>query len=194
NAFFADKAWHESFFYSLFHSTAARSAGLTTMDLNEFSLPTLLLLSGLMFIGASPSSVGGGLRTTTFAIATLSVFYYARGKNTIKIFNKEVHPIDVHRSFIVVTTAVLIWGVSLILLVYLEPSLPVLKVIFEISSAFGTTGSSLGITSDMSTPGKLVLIVLMFIGRIGLFSLLFLIRGRELKETFNYPKERVLIG
>ncbi|MBM7649857.1 Trk-type K+ transport system membrane component [Bacillus ectoiniformans] len=192
--FFADKTWHESFFYSAFQSIAARSGGLTTMDLNEFSASTLLLISTLMFIGASPSSVGGGLRTTTFAIAMLSVYFFARGKNTIKIFNREVHPIDIHRSFVVVTTGFFIWGASIMLLSFLEPSLPLLSIIFEVSSAFGTTGSSLGITPELGTPAKLVIICLMFIGRIGLFSLLFIIRGRVIKDGFSYPKERLLIG
>ncbi|OZI10217.1 Ktr system potassium uptake protein D [Bacillaceae bacterium SAS-127] len=192
--FFIDKAWHESLFYASFQSIAARSAGLTSMDLNEFSTATLLLISTLMFIGASPSSVGGGLRTTTFAIAMLSVYFFARGKNTLKIFNREVHPIDIQRSFVVITTGFFIWGGSIIVLSFLEPNLPIVKVVFEVSSAFGTTGSSLGITPDLSTPAKLLLISLMFIGRIGIFSLLFVIRGREIKESYHYPKERILIG
>ncbi|MGC8229050.1 TrkH family potassium uptake protein [Pseudobacillus badius] len=194
NHFFIDKAWHESFFYSAFQSIAARSAGLTSMDLNEFSMATLLLLSTLMFIGASPSSVGGGLRTTTFAIAILSVYFYARGKNTIKIFNREVHPVDVQRAFVVITTGFFIWGGSIIFLSSLEPELPIVKIIFEVSSAFGTTGSSLGITGELSSAAKCLLITLMFIGRIGLFSLLFIIRGKEIKDGYHFPKERILIG
>ncbi|WP_018393380.1 potassium transporter TrkG [Bacillus sp. 37MA] len=192
--FFLDKMWHESFFYASFQSIASRSGGLTTLDLNEFSSPTLILLSVLMFIGASPSSVGGGLRTTTVAIAVLSVFTFARGKNTIKIFNREVHPIDVHRSFVVVVMGTFIWGLSIMFMSYLEPDISLLPLLYEVSSAFGTTGSSLGITSHLDTPAKIILIVLMFIGRIGLFSLLFLIRGKEIKESYHYPKERILIG
>ena len=148
----------------------------------------------LMFIGASPSSVGGGLRTTTVAIAALSVFTFARGKNTIKVFNREVHPIDAHRSYVVLVTGTFIWGISIIALSYLEPEVALLSIIYETSSAFGTTGSSLGITSMMGTPAKMILIVLMFIGRVGLFSLLFLIRGKEIKDSYHYPKERILIG
>ncbi|OKL36648.1 TrkH family potassium uptake protein [Domibacillus mangrovi] len=192
--FFLNKMWHESLSYASFQSIAARSGGLTTMDLTDFSSPTLILLSILMFIGASPSSVGGGLRTTTVAIAVLSVFTFARGKNTIKIFNREVHPIDVHRSFVVVLTGTFIWGLSIMFMSYLEPDISLLPLLYEVSSAFGTTGSSLGITSHLDTPAKIILIVLMFIGRIGLFSLLFLIRGKEIKESYHYPKERILIG
>lgn len=192
--FLADKSWHESIFYTAFQSVAARSGGLTTMDLNDFSTPSLLLLSMLMFIGASPSSVGGGLRTTTVAIAALSIFTFARGKNTIKVFHREVDPIDIHRSFVVVATGSFIWCMSIMLLSYLEPEVALLPIIYEASSAFGTTGSSLGITGVIGTPAKMILIMLMFIGRVGLFSLLFLIRGKEIKDSYHYPKERILIG
>ncbi|MDT3699287.1 MAG: potassium transporter TrkG [Thermincola sp.] len=192
--FFADKAWHEIFFCSLFQSISSRSGGLATMDAGQFSDPTLLLLSGLMFIGASPSSAGGGIRTTTFAIMFLSIFFYTKGKDSIKIFEREIDPEDVHRSFIVIMTASLICGYSIILMTILEPSLSLVAIIFEVTSAFGTSGLSVGITPDLSTLGKYVIINLMFIGRIGIFSFLFTIRGTTVQEKFHYPKEKVIIG
>jgi potassium uptake TrkH family protein len=194
NHFFMGKSWHESFFYSLFQSVSTRNGGLATMDVSEFSNPTLLILSGLMFIGASPSSVGGGIRTTTFAIMILSIFFYAKGKDTIKVFGREVDPEDIQRSFIVITTAVMICSSAVILLTYIEPAFSIMQIIFEVCSAFGTTGLSMGITAELSTAGKWIIIVLMFIGRIGIFSFLFLIRGKTSKEAYHYPKERVIIG
>jgi potassium uptake TrkH family protein len=194
NHFFSDKSWYESFFYSLFQSVSTRSAGLATMDMADFSRPTILLLSAMMFIGASPSSVGGGIRTTTFAIMVLSIFFYARGKDSIKIFGREVDPRDIHKAFIVVSTALIIWGTSIMMLSFLEPSISLTEIIFEVSSAFGTTGFSLGITPHLSSIGKIILVVLMFIGRIGIFSFLFLIRGKTVKEHFHYPREKVIIG
>lgn len=164
------------------------------MDAGQFSDPTLLLLSGLMFIGASPSSAGGGIRTTTFAIMFLSIFFYAKGKDSIKIFEREIDPEDVHRSVIVIMTASLICGSSIILMTILEPSLSLVAIIFEVTSAFGTSGLSVGITPDLSTLGKYVIINLMFIGRIGIFSFLFTIRGTTVQEKIHYPKEKVIIG
>lgn len=79
NHFFADKSWHETIFYALFQSTTARSSGLTTLDINEFTEQTQLFLSSMMFIGASPSSVGGGIRTTTFALVIIFILQFARG-------------------------------------------------------------------------------------------------------------------
>lgn len=194
NHFFADKTWHESLFYSLFQSTSTRNGGLATMDVSEFSNPTLLFMSGLMFIGASPSSVGGGIRTTTFAIMMLSIFFYAKAKDTVKVFGREVHPSDIHGSFIVITTAAFICASSIILMTMLEPSFSIMEIVFEVSSAFGTTGLSMGITPELSTAGKFIILALMFIGRIGIFSFLFLIRGKTVKDNFKYPKEKVIIG
>lgn len=193
NQYFADKTWHEAFFFSLFQTVTTRSAGLATMDINHFSDSSLLLISILMFIGASPSSVGGGIRTTSFAIMCLSIYFYAKGKNTIKVYNREIDPQDITRAFIVSTTAFIICGAAVMVLSYLE-SFSILQLIFEVASAFGTCGLSMGITPDLTMVGKLIISAVMFIGRIGIFSFLFLIRGQEKQEKFHYPKEKIIIG
>ncbi|WP_155814923.1 TrkH family potassium uptake protein [Bacillus coahuilensis] len=194
NSLFHQKSWHESLFISLFHSVSARNGGLATLDMNQFNSPSLLVISFLMFIGASPSSVGGGIRTTTFAIVILSIVFYAKGKDSIKIFGREIHPEDIQKSNIVLSTAILLCSSSVILLIAIEPQFSLIQILFEVTSAFGTTGLSLGITSGLSLGGKLVIIVLMFIGRIGIFSFLFILRGNRPKENFHYPHERVIIG
>lgn len=193
NRFFANKTWHESLFYALFQSISSRNGGLATMDVADFSEPTLLVLSVLMFIGASPSSVGGGIRTTTFAIVMLTIFFYAKGKNSIKVFQREIHHEDILKSFIVFGTALILCFLAVVFLSFSEP-FTMIEIVFEVCSAFGTTGLSMGITSQLSTFGKLVITALMFIGRIGILSFLFLIRGNNQKETYHYPKERIIIG
>ncbi|WP_163581773.1 TrkH family potassium uptake protein [Gracilibacillus saliphilus] len=193
NAFFADKSWHETFFYSLFQSVTSRSGGLSTMDVSEFSVATLFLISALMFIGASPSSVGGGIRTTTFAIMLLTIWNYAKGNSSVKVFGREIHQEDMLRSFIVITTALMLCVGSIIVLNTTEP-FSLMEIIFEVTSAFGTTGLSMGITPELSTFGKCLIMCLMFIGRIGLFTFLFIIRGDDTKDRFHYPTERVIIG
>ncbi|MFD1705707.1 TrkH family potassium uptake protein [Siminovitchia sediminis] len=193
NDFFAGKSWHESLFYALFQSTTMRSAGLLTMDINEFSVPTILFLSALMFIGASPSSVGGGIRTTTFALSILFLFHYAKGHRTIKIFNREIHPEDIIKSLVVLMLAVVMYSLSVLLLAITEDA-SLIAIIFETASAFGTCGASMGITPTLSTFGKWLLILLMFIGRVGILSFLFLMAKNEKAPDFHYPKERVIIG
>ncbi|WRP08204.1 TrkH family potassium uptake protein [Rossellomorea aquimaris] len=191
--FFSGMTWHESFFYSLFQSSSTRSGGLATMNVAEFSTPTLLVLSALMFIGASPSSVGGGIRTTTFALNILFLFHFARGNKTIKVFRREVHEQDIIKSLVVTMVAVLMCFVSVVILTITEDH-SLIEIIFEVASAFGTTGLSLGITSDLSSIGKSVIIALMFIGRVGILSFLFMIGGKEKTTKYHYPKERVIIG
>ncbi|WP_280768897.1 TrkH family potassium uptake protein [Salipaludibacillus daqingensis] len=193
NHFFSDKSWHETLFYSVFQSVTTRNGGLATMDVAEFTLSTQMVQSVLMFIGASPSSVGGGIRTTTFAIAILAIYSFAKGRQSIKVFKREIDADDITKSFIVIIVASMLWGSSIILLAHLEP-FPLMEIIYEVSSAFGTTGLSMGITPELSTPSKIVIISLMFIGRIGIFSFLFLIRGNTSAEPYHYPKERVIIG
>ncbi|MEG0470963.1 MAG: potassium transporter TrkG, partial [Solibacillus sp.] len=103
---FKGMKWHEALFSAMYHSVSTRSAGLTTYDVRTFSEATDLFMSLLMFIGASPSSVGGGIRTTTFAIVILFLIAFSRGQSSIQIFKREIHEIDVFRSFAVLIFAI----------------------------------------------------------------------------------------
>ncbi|MBT2605417.1 TrkH family potassium uptake protein [Bacillus sp. ISL-53] len=193
NGFFKNKNWHESFFYSLFMSSNTRSGGLATMNVSDFSEPTLLLLSILMFIGASPSSVGGGIRTTTLAIMILFLWNFMRGRRSIKVFKREIHPDDIRKA-----TAVMIMGsllcIMAVFILSITENFTLMQIIFEVCSAFGSVGLSMGITPDLSNTGKIVIMIIMFIGRVGITSLLYIIGHKEVTENFHYPKERVIIG
>ena len=163
-------------------------------DINEFSVPTILLLSILMFIGASPSSAGGGIRTTTFAVMLLTIYNYAIGNRTIKIFKREIDEEDIIKSFIVFTIGMILCSAAAIILVFIESDFSLMEIIFEVSSAFGTVGLSLNITPELSTGGKVVIMILMFIGKIGMFTFLFFMGGKPEKHSYHYPKERIIIG
>ncbi|MCQ6277367.1 TrkH family potassium uptake protein [Bacillus sp. V3B] len=193
NHFFADKSWHESFFYSFFQSSTTRNGGLATMDVSEFSEPTLWVLCFLMFIGASPSSVGGGVRTTTFAVTVLLLYTFAKGHKSVRVFRREIHEDDIRKSVVVSFLALLICFIATIILSATE-HFTTMEILFEVSSAFGTTGLSMGITAELSSIGKIVIILLMFIGRIGILSFIVLLnRGIE-EPHYHYPKERIIIG
>src|SRR5699024_6563879 len=170
--------WHERIVVSLFPSVSSRSGGLRTCDITEFSGATDLLISGLMFIGASPSSVGGGIRTTTLAIAILFLVNFAKGRHFIHVFNRRIKLVDVYRSYAVILVAGFMVVAALILLSVTEPTISTHALLFEITSAFGTCGMSLGITSSLSITGKIVIMLLMFIGRVGLISFLLSLGGR----------------
>jgi Trk-type K+ transport system membrane component len=191
---FKGMAWHEKLFTALFHSVSSRSAGLTTYDVTKFSEATDIFISSLMFIGASPSSVGGGIRTTTFAIAVLFLINFARGNQVINVFKRQIKLIDVFRSYAVIILALVMVMTALLIMLITEPGIPVIALLFEITSAFGTCGMSLGITSDLSVTGKIIIMLLMFIGRVGLISFLFTLGGKTKKLHYHFPKERVIIG
>lgn len=192
---FAGMAWHEKVFYALFNSVAARSSGYVTMDVTLFSPHTLFLITILMFIGASPSSAGGGIRTTTFALVVLAIAGFVRGKRDLTIFKRRIEQEDILKSFMVFTTAILILGTSVILLQLFESeNFTLMQIVYEVTSAFGTTGSSMGITSELSVASKLLISLLMFIGRIGILSLLLLFREKKSTPKVNYPTEKIIIG
>ncbi len=191
---FKHMKWHEAIFSALYHSASTRSAGLTTYDVRTFSEATDVFMSFLMFIGASPSSVGGGIRTTTFAIAILFLISYARGHTEIHVFKRKILEIDVFRSFVVIILAFFMVFLATITLLITEKHATVIQILFEITSAFGTCGMSLGITSDLTVVGKVIIMLLMFIGRVGLISFLYSLGGRQKKMVYQYPSERVIIG
>lgn len=191
---FKGMTWHKMLFSSMFHSVSTRSAGLTTFDVSKFTETTDIFLSFMMFIGASPSSVGGGIRTTTFAIAILFLINFARGKDSIQIFGRQIYTIDVYRSYVVIILATAMVVIATMILLLTEKNATLIQIIFEITSAFGTCGMSLGITTDLSSPGKIIIMILMFVGRVGLISFLYSIGGDKEKPKYQYPKERVIIG
>ncbi|WP_394810754.1 TrkH family potassium uptake protein [Alkalibacillus aidingensis] len=194
NHFFADKSWHETLFYSLFQSTTARSGGLATMDMNEFTAQTQLFLSSMMFIGASPSSVGGGIRTTTFALVIIFILSFASGRNRIRIFGREIEEEDLFKAVVVTLLAMLMFFSVVIIITAVDGHLSLTSIIFEVSSAFGTTGLSMGITADLSTFSQILLITLMLIGRIGILTFLFSFNRGKSKSNYRYPKEKINIG
>lgn len=194
---FANESWHKTLFYAMFQSVSTRSAGLQTFDVSQFSDATNLLMGGLMFIGSSPSSVGGGIRTTTFAIIILFVINYKPNaeKSSIKVFNREIHNQDIQRSFAVFCIAIVMTFVGTFIIMLNEGHhIDFIKIYFEIMSAFGTCGLSTGITSELGSVSKVVLMILMFIGRVGLISFIIMMSGNREPAKYHFPKERIQIG
>lgn len=194
NGFFKNKGWHESIFYALFQSVTTRSAGLSTMDISLLSDTNHLFVSLLMFIGASPSSAGGGIRTTTFALVVIFIITFARGGKRLKIFGREIYDKDLMKAVTVTILSIGFVFISLLIISLVEPfSLTVLFL--EVTSAFGTVGLSLGVTGDLTVLSKILLMVLMFIGRIGVVTFLYTFRKKSTTDVYiRYPKERILIG
>lgn len=193
NRFFAGKSWHESFFYAIFQSVTTRSAGLSTFDVSLLTDTNQLFMSFLMFIGASPSSSGGGIRTTTFALVIIFILTYARGGKGLKVFHREVHDEDLQKAVVVTLLAIGLIFFSVIILSIFEP-FSFGAILFEVTSAFGTVGLSQGITSELSNVSKVIIMILMFVGRIGLITFIFTFRNEGKQVYVRYPKERIIIG
>ncbi|KPH74461.1 potassium transporter TrkG, partial [Oceanobacillus caeni] len=141
--------------------------GLSTMDVSSLTEESQLFMSFLMFIGASPSSAGGGIRTTTFALVIIYIIASVRGEKNIRIFNREIYEEDLSKAITVTIMAGFISFLSVLVISKLEPY-SLIQIIFEVTSAFGTVGLSMGITPDLSTTTKIILMVLMLIGRVGM--------------------------
>ncbi|WP_106497808.1 TrkH family potassium uptake protein [Lentibacillus sp. Marseille-P4043] len=193
NHFFSGKSWHEILFYSLFQSVTTRSGGLATMDVSQLTEQNHLFMSLLMFIGASPSSAGGGIRTTTFALVIIFIITFARGGNSIRLFKREIHDEDLLKAVTVMLMAIFFVYSSVVVMSIVEPY-SLSQLLFEVTSAFGTVGLSLGITGDLTAFSKVILMILMFIGRVGIITFLLMFKKSKNTGKYHYPKEKIIIG
>ncbi|WP_430601899.1 cation transporter [Enterococcus sp. DIV0724b] len=179
---------------SMFYSMTTRNAGLQINDLGDFQVTTLMVFSLLMFIGCSPSSVGGGVRTTTVAIIGLYLYAFLKSEDKINVFGRRIDDDDVKKSIVVFMLSLIMCFFAVLFLTATEDH-PLIAIIVEVASAFGTTGLSLGITSDLTTVGKLMIALLMFIGRIGMLYTLMLFVPKETRDIgYEYPSEKIIIG
>lgn len=191
---FIRMSFGEQLLNSSFYSMTTRNAGLQIHDLNQFQITTLMLFSVLMFIGCSPSSVGGGVRTTTMAIIGLYLVSFLKGEKHVNVFGRKIADDDVQKSIAVFMLSLTMCLFCVLFLSSTE-DLPLISIIVEVTSAFGTTGLSLGITPELSTVGKLVIALLMFIGRIGMLYTLLLFVPKEKRDLgYQYPTEKIIIG
>lgn len=179
---------------SMFYSVTTRNAGLQLHSMDRFQPATLLLFSSLMFIGCSPSSVGGGVRTTTVAILFLYLASFIKSEENVNIFDRRISREDIKKAVVVFNLSLFICFFSIIILSATEKH-SLLSIIVEVTSAFGTTGLSLGITSDLSFAGKIIIALLMFIGRVGmLYTLMTFVPKEKQDKAFSYPTEQIIIG
>ncbi|MBU1036055.1 TrkH family potassium uptake protein, partial [bacterium] len=161
-----DLNFPEKIYGSIFQSVTARTAGFNTIHIGSMQNATLFLIIILMFIGASPSSTGGGIKTTTFGLLILYVWSSLKGKEEIQILKRRISQDIIPKVLTVITLSLGLVITMTILLSYVERE-NFIKVLFEVVSAFGTVGLSTGITSSLSIAGKIIIIITMFTGRIG---------------------------
>lgn len=179
---------------ALFGATTPRTAGFNTIDTSMLNFSTIMLLFLLMWIGASPASTGGGIKTNTFAIAILNFVSLARGKERIEVFRREVASISVRRAFATIVLSLFVIGTGIALISIFDSQKSLLSIAFECFSAYSTVGLSLGITAQLSTYSKLVIIVVMFVGRVSMLTIMIAIIKKIKQQTYRYPVEEITIN
>lgn len=178
-----------------FQSVTMRTAGFNTVDLGEFQPQSKLFSILLMFIGASPGSTGGGVKTTVFALAILSVWALLKGRDRVEIMGRTIPPTLIHRSLTIISLGIMMLMTSTLLVVLFENREDIfLDHLFETTSAFATVGVSTGITAELTTPSHWVIIFTMLIGRVGPLTALIALSNRGPSYRYRYPEESVNLG
>jgi len=178
---------------AFFQSITARTAGFNSVDIAKLHNVSIFIIFILMVIGASPGSTGGGIKTTTFFVIVLSVFNTLKGRDRLVIFKREINYQNILRAHAIFFLYILFISVgTAILLIY--DDFGFINTFFEVASAVGTVGLSLGITPKLDSVGKTLLIFLMFAGRVGPSILFMLLLNKDKKTHLKYPEEKIILG
>jgi len=179
---------------SYFQSVTPRTAGFNNFNMDALAKPSILIMIFLMWVGASPVSTGGGVKTSTFAIAMLNMVRIIRGKNHIEIHRYEIHEYSVNKAFAIIILSVIIIGLGAFGIFLIDGQYGLQKIVFESFSAFGTVGLSLNLTPLLSDGSKIILVFLMYLGRMGCITLLLTLSGSAAGQSlYRYPKENLII-
>ena len=173
-----------------FQSVTARTAGFNTIDISKFSIATTILFLFLMFVGASPGGTGGGIKTTTFSILIFSTLSFLRNEKNVTIGNRTIPNEIVLRALIKTLASIAIITLGIFLLTISEKK-SLLDIAFEAFSAFGTVGLSRGITSSLSDAGKVIITLLMLIGRVGPFAFIYSVLKTKEPKVYDLPTENI---
>ncbi len=189
----------EKLLAAAFQSITPRTAGYNTIDIAALTTPSLFLTMLFMFIGASPGSTGGGVKTTTFAIIMMTVVSVLHGRKDVVAFKRSIMGPAIRRSISVIVIALGIVIFMIFVLLCTEPEASFETVVFEVLSAFGTVGLTTGLTPHLSTAGKIAISLTMFVGRLGPLTVAYAIsrsekRARENVGNFKLPEGNIMIG
>jgi trk system potassium uptake protein TrkH len=186
-------SWLERFLAAYFLAVTPRTAGFNTVDTGSLTDLSLFITIILMFVGASPAGTGGGVKTSSFALLVLSIRSILRKRDEVEVFDRTIPRETVHKALVIITLSFSLINLFTILLL-LTDNASFLPTMFEVVSAFGTVGLSMGLTPSLTAAGKVIIIVVMFIGRIGPLTMALALGERRERARFAYPSERVMVG
>lgn len=184
---------HETWMQSWFQSVIARTAGFSTYPLTDFSQSALIVFVVLMFIGASPNSTGGGVKTNTVFAAGLKAISSTMEHDEDSVFYRRIPEIVFTKASVVIFFGVAVCVIGVFLILLFEPGLPMNAVIVEVVSAFGTVGSSMSLTPTLSNASRIILMICMFIGRLGPVTIANVMITRH-ERSAEFTEENILIG
>lgn len=185
--------WGDKLLNAAFHSAMPRTAGFNSLDVGAFRIETLSINYLLMFIGGGSAGTAGGIKVTTFFLLGIVVWSEIRGKQDAAIFGRRIGPHVERQALTVVLLAVALIGVGTLILLSITP-LPLSDVMFETISAFSTVGLSTGITAELPPAGQMVLIVLMYVGRVGTITVATALALGGKRKSYRYPEETPIVG
>lgn len=186
-------SWGEKLWSALFQSVTSRTAGANTLDIGSMRQATQFFIIILMFIGASPGSTGGGIKTTTFTILAGAVMAMITRKNDVILFRYRLAQERIFKA-VTITMLSLFWVIGIAMILSATETAPFLSILFETMSAFGTVGLSMGLTTELTEVGKLFICLTMFVGRVGLLTLAYALGPKKERELFRYPEGKIIIG
>ncbi|WP_416448315.1 TrkH family potassium uptake protein [Leeuwenhoekiella sp. A2] len=182
------------FITALFGAATPRTAGFNTIDMGALHFSTIMMIFLLMWIGASPASTGGGIKTSTFAIATMNFISLAKGKSKIELFRREIADISIRRAFAIISLSLMVIGTGIIFISAFDKDKTLISIAFECFSAYSTVGLSVGITNSLSSSSKFIIIMIMFIGRVNMLTILIAIFKKVKHKNYRYPTEEITIN
>ncbi|MFA6334990.1 MAG: potassium transporter TrkG [Bacteroidales bacterium] len=179
---------------AFFHAVTPRTAGFNSTNLSTIKPITFIVIVVLMWIGAAPQSTGGGIKVTTFALMIRNMTHLIKGNERVEFFGREISSLSITRAFATVTLSLIFILLAEIAIVSIEPNFSPDKILFEIVSAIGTVGLSMGITQDLQPASKLIISLLMFAGRIGVVTFLSAFIRTKREQRYSYPKADIIIS
>jgi Trk-type K+ transport system membrane component len=179
---------------AFFGATTPRTAGFNSVDTAALHFYTIMMIFFLMWVGGSPGSTAGGIKTSTLAISILNIINIAKGKNRIEIYRREISNDSVKRAFSTITLSLIVVGISIFLVSYFDSEKDLRSIAFECFSALGTVGLSMGITAKLSVISKYIIILTMLIGRVGMLTILMAFYNKIRHHKYQYPTEEIMIN